>query len=198
MRNGRMEKIGVAGADFVGIYLAKQIADYGCPVILFDESMYSVKKAMRIIELQLAKDVNEGRRKESNAATLFNRIIPSDCRDDFMEVDILFETIAKDLKGKSAFYERVDEICKDSCIFVIDDRYTDFRILADTLRRPDRILGMHIFTVGTSVENLELITFENRRSMASYQFVQRFCENLYHATKITAETRKLVPNTLNR
>ncbi|MDR1508192.1 MAG: hypothetical protein LBS53_00975 [Synergistaceae bacterium] len=155
-----IKKIGVAGSNHSGAFMAWVMAACGYPVIFCDPSMSEVKQGIILIEESLKGEFAKNGREGNTANTVMNRIILSDRYEDLADVDVLFEVFFDDIEIKKDFYVLIDGICKDKCVFATNTPLLGLSDIAAASRRADRVVGASFSSGYSKAQVLEIVRGE--------------------------------------
>lgn len=152
-----VKKIGVVGSGLMGNGIAQVVAQAGYPVIFCDISNEVVNKGFDAIKKRISKDVGKGKRTEQEAQAVLSRISPTADYQDLADVDVLFEAIFEKMDVKTAFYSKIDAICKPECVFATNTSGLSITAIASATKRADKFLGTHYFNPVPVMQLLEVI-----------------------------------------
>ncbi|MEK4664197.1 3-hydroxyacyl-CoA dehydrogenase NAD-binding domain-containing protein [Priestia sp. FSL H7-0729] len=139
-----MKKIGVIGAGVMGRGVAQSFAQTGHEVVLVDikdevleiagEEIYN-----NIRMLKLFKKV-EGL---EDPEIIMERIHMTTELEMLREADIIVENVNEQWDIKKEVYGRIDPICHEACIFLVNTSCISITKIAALTKRPDRVIGTH-------------------------------------------------------
>lgn len=141
-----IKKIGIAGAGTMGYSMADIFAAHGYEVTLWNHREPTLERAkMRISAVSRDKI-----RYTTDLAAL-------------AACDIVIENVTEDLDIKQDFYRRLCPVVGDSTILATNTSGLPINLLARSVTRPERFLGMHWFNPPTLLLLIEIIKNDKTR-----------------------------------
>jgi 3-hydroxybutyryl-CoA dehydrogenase len=177
-----IKKVGILGAGMMGSDIALCCALAGYDVLMKEINLDLAKEGVARIEKGLQKWSEKGRikadaQKQKEAVA---RITPTDTFVGFEDVDLVIEAIFEDLNIKAENYNKLEEVCKDSCIIASNTSSIPITKLGATLRNPMRkanFLGLHFFSPASIMKLVEVISGEDT-SPETAEKAFAFCTNI--------------------
>ncbi len=77
--------------------------------------------------------------------------------DGFRRADLVIEAVFEDLKVKHQVFREVESVVRDDCVLASNTSTIPIARIAEAVRRPERILGMHFFSPVDRMPLLEVI-----------------------------------------
>ncbi len=149
--------IGIVGAGIMGRGIAQVIARSGQKVILYDNFDGAIQNAMNSNEEDLNTLVSKGKiSKEQKDTTLLN-IIPSINIKDLSSCDLIIEAIIENKDIKQKIFKELEEICED-VIIASNTSSISISALANGLKKPQNIIGIHFFNPAPIMKLVEVIS----------------------------------------
>jgi 3-hydroxybutyryl-CoA dehydrogenase len=161
-----IKKVGILGAGMMGSDIAMCCALAGYEVLMKEINLDLAKDGVARIGKSLQKWSEKGRiqadaQKQKDAIA---RITPTDTFAGFEDVDLVIEAIFEDINIKAENYNKLEEVCKDSCIIASNTSSIPITKLGATLRNPKRkvnFLGLHFFSPASIMKLVEVISGED-------------------------------------
>ncbi|NPV28020.1 MAG: 3-hydroxybutyryl-CoA dehydrogenase [Firmicutes bacterium] len=138
-----INKIMVVGAGQMGSGIAQVSAQAGFTTILNDLNMDLVQKGIKVIEKNLARNVDKGKMTAEEKDTILARIIPSTSLADAKDCDLVIEAIVENMAIKSNVFKELDEICPSHTILASNTSSLPITEIASYTKRPAQVIGMH-------------------------------------------------------
>lgn len=139
-----MKKIAVIGAGVMGIGVAQAFAEYKFNVVLVDltdeileDAKGKIKNNVRFQHL-----VHKGK-KAMNPDDVLNLISFTTDYEKINDADFVIENIPEKWEIKKAVYEKIDKICKEECIFMVNTSCISITKVASLTNRPSKVVGTH-------------------------------------------------------
>lgn len=167
-------KVFIAGAGTMGSGIAQVFAGYGNDVMLCDIKAEYVDRGYRGIEKGLAKLVEKGNLTDEAKDGILYRLGKTTSYEDAKDCDLVVEAIIENVELKKELYRKLDEICKPETILASNTSSLSITELAASVKRSDKVIGMHFFNPAPVMKLIELIrgmatsdeTFEAARKIA--------------------------------
>lgn len=139
-----MRKIGVIGAGVMGMGVAQTFAEKGLNVILIDleeeilnEAKEKIKSNIRFQHL-IYED-----KKQINPKDVLKFILFTTDYQKLEDVDFVIENVPEKWEIKKVVYEKIDKICKESCIYMVNTSCISITKIAALTNRPSKVVGTH-------------------------------------------------------
>ena len=166
----------VIGAGVMGAGIAQWISARQTPVILRDISVEQVAKGMSTI----GKLYRDGTKRQVftplEARQGWDRVTPAPTEVPLRNVDLVVEAAVEQLDLKKKIFARLAELASDETILATNTSALSVSEIAATVRRPERVVGLHFFN---PVHRMQLVEIVAARQTApevlqrTLQFVQR-------------------------
>lgn len=148
-------KIAVIGAGAMGTGIAQNFAEHdNFDVILCSSSIASAERGKGKLAKQLEKRVAKGKMNREDADTLLDKIKVGElemCADR----DMIIECIPEDIERKRVILNRLQEICREDCIFASNTSSLSITELAVGINNP--VIGMHFFNPAPVMKLVEIV-----------------------------------------
>lgn len=152
-------KIGVVGAGLMGGEIALVFALGGFEVLLNDRDDATLQRGIERLATLLDKGVARGMYAAEAKDAALARITPVTDIARFAECDLVSEAVFEALEVKQAVLERLDGICKPSCILASNTSTLPISTLSAVLApaRRSTFLGAHFFSPVSHMALVEVI-----------------------------------------
>lgn len=148
---------GVCGSGTMGVGIAYAAAASGYRVVVYDLNEEILAKGEGIIEKFLAKGLERGKISEENAKGLRDRISTTTSLEDFADAEIVVEAIVERLDIKQKLFSTLEGIVSDSTILATNTSSLPVTEIANGLKHPGRVVGMHFFNPAHIMKLVEII-----------------------------------------
>jgi len=149
--------IGIVGAGIMGRGIAQVAAKAGHQVILYDNWDGAVDNAMKINEKELSKLVEKKKMSQEQKDQTISLMKPTMEIEDLAPCNLIIEAIIENKEIKQEIFKKLENICADVCI-ASNTSSISISALANGLKRPDRIIGMHFFNPAPIMKLVEVIS----------------------------------------
>ena len=152
-----VKTIGVIGAGTMGSGIAQAAAEAGFNVIMRDIEDSFVKRGLGIIEKNLARAVDKGKKSREEADTVLDRLKGTTKMDDLKSTDLVIEAVIENMELKKKLYGELDQILKPETIIASNTSGLSITEMASATKRPDKVVGMHFFNPVPVMKLVEVI-----------------------------------------
>ena len=152
-----IEKIAVLGAGQMGNGITQVAACAGYHVVMIDIKQEFVDRGIVTIEKSLSKLVSKERMTQQDADAARARISTSVDRSACHDVDLAIEAVPEILELKLSIFAELDEICKPDCILASNTSSISISEIANSTKRPDKVIGMHFMNPVPIMKLVEII-----------------------------------------
>ena len=149
--------IGIVGAGIMGRGIAQVAARAGHCVILYDNWDGAVDNAMKINEKELAKLVEKGKLSQDEMNKTISLMKPTMKIEDLAPCDLVIEAIIENKDIKQAIFKQLEDIC-ENVVIASNTSSISISALANGLKRPERMIGMHFFNPAPIMKLVEVIS----------------------------------------
>lgn len=149
--------IAVIGAGAMGAGIAQVAAQAGHPVALYDTREGAAAQAIAGIARQLGKRVDAGKLDAAERDATVARLRPVARLEELEGSALVVEAIVENLQIKRELFEQLETICGDACILASNTSSLSITSLAATLKRPERVAGLHFFNPAPVMALVEIV-----------------------------------------
>jgi 3-hydroxybutyryl-CoA dehydrogenase len=144
--SSHIESVAVIGGGFMGTGIAESVAVAGLPVIVHDIDEVSIKRAGSRLDTSIARAVKGGKLDQAHAEVARDRIELTTELADIGDADLIVEAVPEDERLKTSVMRLIDEVASEEAIIASNTSSIPIAQLAQAVRRPDRVLGLHFFS----------------------------------------------------
>ncbi len=154
-----INSICVCGAGTMGSGIAQASAQAGFYTILYELNATILEKAKTSIEKNLQSLVTKGKIAAGEDEKIFQRILfTSDIQ--VCLADIFIEAIIEKLPVKISLFNQLAELNHSECIFCSNTSSLAVTAIAEKVKNPERVIGMHFFNPATIMKLVEVVNTE--------------------------------------
>jgi 3-hydroxybutyryl-CoA dehydrogenase len=150
--------IAVLGAGTMGTGIAQVCAEAGGHVILFEASSDALKHALKTIEKDLKKAVENGRLSKLETDNILARIKTTRMLDDCEGSELVIEAVYERLDVKQDLFSQLDAMLPPPAIFATNTGSLSITAIAAKTRFPERVCGMHFFNPPLQKKLVEMVS----------------------------------------
>lgn len=161
-----IQTVCVCGAGTMGSGIAQLAAQKGLHTILFDVSSEMTEKAAKNLQRSLQQLVEKQKISEQEKAATWERLrFTRDIND--CVADIVIEAIVEKATVKTALFNQLAEINHSEAIFATNTSSLSVTEIAQQVRHPQRVAGMHFFNPAPVMKLVEVVAtpFSNESTL---------------------------------
>lgn len=144
----------------MGSGIAQLAASRGCVVRLIDVNTELVARGVDAILRRLDRAVEKGRIGPSERNDILQRIRPGDTITNLRDVALAIETVVEDLRTKQDVMRQLDAETSDTATLATNTSSLSITRIAEVVREPARVVGMHFFNPAPVMPLVEVIAGE--------------------------------------
>jgi 3-hydroxybutyryl-CoA dehydrogenase len=152
-----IESVGVVGAGLMGSGIAESVAVAGIPVVLRDVDEASIGRARDKIESSLARAVGGGKLDAERASSARERIELTTDLDAVAGADLVIEAVPEVLELKLEVMQAIGRVVGDDLVIASNTSSIPIAELAQAVRAPERVLGLHFFSPVPVMKLVEIV-----------------------------------------
>lgn len=151
----------IAGAGTMGSGIAQVFTQYGHNVILWDINEDFLKKGYSKIKKSLEKLVIKEKISKDDSEKALGRITLGKVLTDASNSELVIEAITEDIRAKNDLFGKLDCICRPDTIFASNTSSLYITDISRSVKRKDKVIGMHFFNPAPVMKLVEIIKGEN-------------------------------------
>jgi 3-hydroxybutyryl-CoA dehydrogenase len=148
----------VVGAGIMGAGIAQTAAQAGHAVLLFDMHDGAARDAKAKLTATFNGLVAKGKVTADNAQATLQRIEPLAKIDSAANVGLVVEAIVENLDAKRALFKQLETIVGAHCVLATNTSSISVTAIANGLRHPGRLAGMHFFNPVPLMKLVEVVS----------------------------------------
>ena len=148
----------VVGAGIMGTGIAQVAAQAGHSVLLFDAQTAAADAAKARLEATFEKLVNKSKLSDDEATTILSRIEAIASLDAANGAGLVIEAIVESMEAKRELFQQLANIVSSDCILATNTSSISVTAIANGLRYPERLVGMHFFNPAPLMKLVEVVS----------------------------------------
>ncbi len=161
MTRKAIRQIAVIGTGTMGRGIAYLAAVAGYETVIHDADAGALDAARASIESTLQKGVERGKVTAGEAAAAGARIhLASDLEPAVHGADLIVEAVPENLELKKDLFAQADLFCGDDTIMASNTSSISISLLAQSVERRDRFVGLHFFNPPHAMKLIEIVRGE--------------------------------------
>ncbi|MGB2821032.1 MAG: 3-hydroxyacyl-CoA dehydrogenase NAD-binding domain-containing protein, partial [Phycisphaerae bacterium] len=157
VKPARVVRPAVVGMGSMGTGIAHALIIAGVPVVVCDAEEPAVDRAVARIRRSVEKRVQQGKLSAGRAEGMLVLITKAMQWRDLAEADIVIEAVYEDPAVKRSVFAAVEDACSEAAIIATNTSTISLDVLAEGMRHPERLIGMHFFNPAHRMPLVEVI-----------------------------------------
>ena len=154
-------KVILVGTETMGAGIAQVFAQFGHEVYMYDRDMSFVERGHGMVEKQLTRQHEKGRMTQEEVTETMGLLKKTDSLEAAGDCDMLIEAIFEDMTAKRDLFGKLDEICRDDCLFCSNTSSLSITEMAHGLKHEANFLGFHFFNPAPIMKLVEIVRGAN-------------------------------------
>lgn len=150
-------KIAVIGLGAMGLGIAQTYAAAGFEVLATDADEEARDAAPDQLVTALAPRVEAGKMTAAERDALLARITVAADLDSMNEADLVIEAVVENLEVKRAIFAALEAAVSPQAVLATNTSSLSVAAMAEGLRRPERLIGLHFFNPAPVMKLVELV-----------------------------------------
>jgi 3-hydroxybutyryl-CoA dehydrogenase len=151
----------IVGSGTMGAGIAQLCAQKGFNAIITDINLEIANKGKVRLEKGLAKRVEKGKITEAEKLDILSRISTAGDLSVAKDADIIIESAVEDLEVKKKIFAELDKFSRPEVIIATNTTSLSISDMADSTRKPDKVVQMHFFNPPVIMKLLEIMPGKN-------------------------------------
>lgn len=149
--------VGILGGGTMGAGIAVAALDAGLPVTMIERDEEALARGRKNVEKVYDGLVKKGRMTEEGKTAVMARWTGSTAYDALANVDLVIEAVFEEMGVKKAVFAELDRVCKQGAVLATNTSYLDINEIADSVSRPQDVIGLHFFSPANIMKLLEIV-----------------------------------------
>jgi len=150
-------KAAVVGMGSMGTGIAHALAIAGVPVVAIDEDDRALRKGVDRIAKSIEKRVAQGKLSGERRDAMLKLISTTTEWRRIADADLVIEAVFEDVDTKRAVIARIEADCPSGAVIASNTSTISLDALAEGMRAPGRLVGMHFFNPAHRMPLVEVI-----------------------------------------
>jgi 3-hydroxybutyryl-CoA dehydrogenase len=161
------QRVAVIGAGTMGRGIAYVALLAGCEVRLHDAQPDAVDRAVGSIDELFVKGVQRGKLTAADHADAAKRLHADETIDGAVHsADVVIEAVVEDLSVKQRLFADVERAAPAEALLASNTSSLSIARIAQGLRQPRRLVGMHFFNPVHAMKLVEVVTHDGNNDVA--------------------------------
>jgi 3-hydroxybutyryl-CoA dehydrogenase len=173
----KFQRVGVIGLGVMGQGIAETVAGAGIEVIGIEKTDKSLKAGLDGLSKAMDYEIKRWGKTVAEKRAVMSRIKGSTNLADLKGCDIIIEAVDESIEMKRQLIEAFYAIGKEDAVFISNTATLSLSKLAQSSKRPDRIIGMHFLNPVPTVPLVELVR-AMKTSDETFDLVKQFAKRI--------------------
>jgi 3-hydroxybutyryl-CoA dehydrogenase len=152
-----IRSIGVVGAGTMGHGIAQVAAQAGYQTVLYDVTRELAEKGLARVGDNLQQGIDKGKVKPEERTATLGHLKSTSELGDLAGCQMVIEAAPEQMAVKQAIFGKLAAACAESCLLASNTSSLSLTELAASVKRPERVIGMHFFNPVHRMKLLEVI-----------------------------------------
>ena len=149
--------IAVLGTGTMGEGIAQTAATAGHPVMLYDVSQEQTRAALENIAKRLDRSTKKRKITAEKKVQIQANLSPKQSLKELAPAKLVIEAIIEDLEIKQNVFCQLESLLGADAILATNTSSIDLNKMGSTLKRPERLVGMHFFNPAPIMALVEIV-----------------------------------------
>lgn len=152
-----LSHVGIIGGGTMGVGISTALLLSGSAVHLVERDDPSADVAYSRVVKTLSSSVKRGVISQETANSYLSNFSVGSDYSALRDCQLVIEAVFEDVLVKRTVFEQLEAVMPDDAILATNTSYLDINILAETMRQPERLLGLHFFSPAHIMKLLEVV-----------------------------------------
>jgi 3-hydroxybutyryl-CoA dehydrogenase len=173
----KFQRVGVIGLGVMGQGIAETVGGAGIEVIGIEKTDKSLQDGLEGLEKAMDTEIKRWGKTEAEKRAVMSRVKGSTNLADLKGCDIIIEAVDESFELKRQLIEAFYSIGKEDAVFISNTATLSLTKLAQSSKRPDRIIGMHFLNPVPTVPLVEVVR-AMKTSDETFELVKSFARRI--------------------
>jgi 3-hydroxyacyl-CoA dehydrogenase/enoyl-CoA hydratase/carnithine racemase len=154
----RIRKVAMLGGGVMGSGIVHLLLQAGFEAILWDIDEGALEKGLKAVRKTFEYPIQKKQMTQADLDAMIGARLRTTCAlEDLKEVDLVIEAVLEDMKIKQDLWKRLEGICPPRTVFGTNTSALPITEMAEVLKDPRRMIGLHFFNPAHRMQLLEII-----------------------------------------
>ncbi len=151
------DRIGVIGGGTMGAGIAAACLLAGLTVTLVEQDQNGADMGAKRVQSILADSRQRGLIDDAKLVAITAEFTASTSYAELSNANLVIEAVFEDMTDKKDVFRRLDDVTPANAVLATNTSYLDVGEIAQELRNPSRLLGLHFFSPAHVMKLLEIV-----------------------------------------
>lgn len=172
-----LQSVGVIGLGVMGQGIAETVAAVGIEVIAVEKNDKTLKAGLDALSKSIDLEIKRWGKTSAEKKAILSRVKTTTDIAQLRNCDIIIEAVDENSELKRQLIEAFYSVGKEDAVFISNTATLSLSKLAQSSKRPDRIIGMHFLNPVPKVPLVEIVR-GMKTSDETYRIVKKFAERI--------------------
>jgi 3-hydroxyacyl-CoA dehydrogenase/enoyl-CoA hydratase/carnithine racemase len=154
----KIKKVAMLGGGVMGSGIVNLLLQGRFDTILWDINEQAIQKGLSSVRKTFAYAIKTKKMTEKDLEDLMSqRLTTTTSLQDLKDVDLVIEAVLEDMKVKQDIWVSLEKICSSHTVFGTNTSALPITEMAQILKDPGRMIGLHFFNPADRMQLLEVI-----------------------------------------
>jgi len=154
----KIKRVAMLGGGVMGSGIVNLLLQGRFDTVLWDINDQAVQKGLSAVRKTFAYAVKTKKMTEKDREDLMaQRLTATTSLQDLKDVDLVIEAVLEDMKVKQDIWKNLEKICPSHTVFGTNTSALPITEMAEVLKDPGRMIGLHFFNPADRMQLLEVI-----------------------------------------
>ena len=176
-RSDQFHSVGVIGLGVMGQGIAETVAGAGIEVVAVEKNEKTLKAGLDGLAKAIDMEIKRWSKTSGDKRAILSRVKGTTDIGGLKLCDIIIEAVDENFELKRQLIEAFYSVGKEEAVFISNTATLSLTKLAQSSRRPERIIGMHFLNPVPKVPLVEIVRGMNT-SDETFKIVKKFAERI--------------------
>jgi len=156
----KINKVAIIGSGTMGGGIAMNFMNAGIATVILDLNEDALKRGTETIHRNYMISARKGRLSEDDVQTRMSRLSTTTEYSELSDADLIIEAVFENLDIKKKVFAELDKVCQPGAILATNTSTLDINRIADSISRPEDVVGLHFFSPANVMRLLEIVRAE--------------------------------------
>lgn len=154
----KIKRVAMLGGGVMGSGIVNLLLQGRFETVLWDINDQAIQKGLSAVRKTFAYAIKTKKMTEKDREDLMaQRLTATTALQDLKDVDLVIEAVLEDMKVKQDIWKNLDKICPSHTVFGTNTSALPITEMAEVLKDPGRMIGLHFFNPADRMQLLEVI-----------------------------------------
>ncbi|MBP1740160.1 MAG: 3-hydroxyacyl-CoA dehydrogenase NAD-binding protein [Deltaproteobacteria bacterium] len=154
----KIKKVAMLGGGVMGSGIVNLLLQGRFETILWDINEQALQKGLSAVRKTFAYALKTKKMTQADLDAMIRDRLTTTCTlEDVKDVDLVIEAVLEDMKVKQDIWKRLEASCPSHTVFGTNTSALPITEMAEVLKDPGRMIGLHFFNPAERMQLLEVI-----------------------------------------